>query len=66
MSKMTSQYPERVYTTSQERQERRVGERESLRRPGLLLAGLAAFGLGALAWYYFGPDLRRYLKISRM
>jgi hypothetical protein len=33
---------------------------------GLLLAGLVAAGLGALAWYYLGPDLRRYLKIRNM
>jgi hypothetical protein len=34
--------------------------------PGLLLGGLALAGLGALAWYYIGPDLRRYLKIKSM
>ena len=34
---------------------------------GLLLAGLVAAGvLGALAWYYLGPDLRRYMKIRNM
>jgi hypothetical protein len=33
---------------------------------GWLIAGLVAVGLGALAWYYLGPDLRRYLKIERM
>ena len=33
---------------------------------GLLLTGLALAGLGALAWYYLGPDLRRYLKIRSM
>jgi len=30
------------------------------------LAALAAVGLVALAVYYFGPDLVRYLKIERM
>ena len=35
-------------------------------RPGLLLAGLAAVALGAFAVYYFGPDLRRYLKMEAM
>lgn len=33
---------------------------------GLLAAGLVAAGLGVLAWYYLGPDVRRYLKIRRM
>jgi hypothetical protein len=33
---------------------------------GLLIAGLAAAGLGLLAWNYLGPDLRRYLKIRNM
>jgi hypothetical protein len=32
----------------------------------LWVTGLAAVGLGALAWYYLGPDLIRYLKIRRM
>jgi hypothetical protein len=34
--------------------------------PGLLTTGLVLLGLGALAWYYLGPDLRRYLKIKSM
>ena len=34
--------------------------------PGLLVAGLAAVGLGVLAWYYLGPDLVRYMKIRNM
>lgn len=32
----------------------------------LLIAGIAVAGLGYLAWTYFGPDLRRYLKIHSM
>jgi hypothetical protein len=32
----------------------------------LILSGLAVAGLGLAAWYYLGPDLRRYLKIKRM
>jgi hypothetical protein len=32
----------------------------------LVVAGLAVAGIGALAWYYFGPDLRRYIKMSSM
>jgi len=31
-----------------------------------LLTGAAVVGLGALAWYHFGADLRRYLKIKSM
>ena len=33
---------------------------------GLVVGGLLVVGLGALAWYYLGPDLRRYLKIRSM
>lgn len=33
---------------------------------GWLVGGLALVGLGALAWYYLGPDIRRYLKIRSM
>jgi hypothetical protein len=33
---------------------------------GLTVAGLAVIGLGALALYYLGPDLVRYLKIRNM
>jgi hypothetical protein len=31
-----------------------------------LLSGLVIVGLGALAWYYLEPDLRRYMKIKSM
>jgi hypothetical protein len=33
---------------------------------GLMLTGAAVIGLGALAWWKFGSDLKRYIKISRM
>jgi hypothetical protein len=33
---------------------------------GLLLTGLVLAGLGALAWYYLGPDLVRYMKIRNL
>jgi hypothetical protein len=33
---------------------------------GFLLSTMAVAGLGLLAWYKFGSDLKRYLKISRM
>jgi hypothetical protein len=32
----------------------------------LVVAGLVVVGIGALAWYYLGPDLRRYIKMSSM
>jgi hypothetical protein len=31
-----------------------------------LITGLAVVGLGVLAWYYLGPDLKRYPKIRAM
>jgi hypothetical protein len=31
-----------------------------------VLAGLVVVGLGALAWYYIGPDVIRYQKIRNM
>jgi hypothetical protein len=34
--------------------------------PVVVLAGLAAVGLGVLAWHYLGPDLVRYMKIREM
>ena len=34
--------------------------------PNLLLGGLALVAVGALAWYYLGPDLVRYMKIRNM
>jgi hypothetical protein len=33
---------------------------------GWAIAGLALVALGVLGWYSFGPDLRRYIKISNM
>jgi hypothetical protein len=66
MSRLTSHYPERVYASPEEKQQSGIAERVSVPRPGLLLAGLAALGVGVWAWYYFGPDLRRYLKIRSM
>jgi hypothetical protein len=34
--------------------------------PSWWVLGLAALGVGALAWYYLGPDLQRYLKMRSM
>ncbi|HTU92200.1 MAG TPA: hypothetical protein VMF69_19110 [Gemmataceae bacterium] len=66
MSRLTSNYPERVYSSGEEKQRSKLAGRERVPLPGLLLAGLAVLGLGAFAWYYLGPDLQRYLKIRRM
>jgi hypothetical protein len=33
---------------------------------GLLVTGLVALGVGALAWFYLGPELRRYMNIRNM
>jgi hypothetical protein len=35
-------------------------------RKKLMIAGAIAIGVGALGWYLFGPDLRRYMKIRSM
>jgi hypothetical protein len=32
----------------------------------LLLTGVVVVGAAALAWYYLGPDLIRYMKIRSM
>jgi hypothetical protein len=51
------EYPERRLTPARRHQ----GDNS-----GMLLAGLAVVGLGALAWYYLGPDLMRYIRIETM
>jgi hypothetical protein len=33
---------------------------------GLIVAGVVIGGLAAMAWYEFGPDLRRYIKMELM
>lgn len=66
MSRIASQYPERVYATSTE--EKQKGAIERLRSKGTgrmwLIGGLAILGL--LAVYKFGPDFVRYVKMERM
>ena len=57
MSRVTSQYPERVYSSSEEGEHRRLLERENVRRPGLLLAGLACARLGHMGGVLFWPRL---------
>jgi hypothetical protein len=73
---MTSDTLERSYTTTthdgwEERRgpiARRSTPRSTSEAPpvGLLVGGLVIVGLGALALYYLGPDLVRYMKIKRM
>jgi hypothetical protein len=36
------------------------------RSQGWLMAGVAALAIGGLAWYYFGGDIKRYIKMERM
>ena len=66
MSRIASQYPERVYATSTE--EKRQNLMEQIRSKGTgrmwLIGGLAILGL--LAVYKFGPDFVRYVKMERM
>jgi hypothetical protein len=38
----------------------------SLGVPGWAIAGLAAAAVGVWAWYAFGPDFQRYMKIRSM
>jgi hypothetical protein len=66
MSRLPTQYPERVYASS--REEKRQGLMEQVRSKGTgrmwLIGGLAILGL--LAVYKFGPDFVRYVKMERM
>jgi len=66
MSRLPTQYPERVYASSTE--EKRQGVMEQIRSKGTgrmwLIGGLAILGL--LAVYKFGPDFVRYVKMERM
>jgi hypothetical protein len=68
MSRLTSENEARLSRSPYEEGRRyELMERERPGLPtGLLVAGLAAVGLGVLAWYYLGPDLVRYMKIRNM
>jgi hypothetical protein len=33
---------------------------------GLAIAGVVVLGLGVVAWFYLGDDLRRYIRIRNM
>lgn len=68
MSRMTSQYPERVYTTSEEERNHGLMRQLSMKSKGRgwMIGGMLALGLGVLAIYKFGPDFVRYMKMERM
>lgn len=68
MSRITSQYPERVYSSATQEHSRRPGKRSGGGRisKGWMIAGLAAIGVGVWMVYHFGPDLARYMKMERM
>jgi hypothetical protein len=59
--------PEQVGDGRERRREVSARDGDTGGVPLWALVGLAAaVGLGAFAWYTFGPDLRRYLKIRSM
>jgi hypothetical protein len=64
-----SEYSEAVSRPREEDYRGRHEIEERYPRGGLsgwMVTGLVLAGVGALAWYYLGPDLRRYLKIRNM
>jgi hypothetical protein len=68
MSRMTSEYPERVSSSGTEERRRQLMERGGTGgiSTGWLIAGLAVVGLGVWAAYRFGPDFARYRKMENM
>lgn len=68
MSRITSEYPERVYASSTEETNQGLMERMRSKSPGRgwMIGGLLVLGVGLLAAYKFGPDLVRYIKMERM
>ena len=70
MSRLTSEYEnllarlpdsEWVDRFSHRRRREHLGP-----HPGLVAAGLVAVGIGLLAIYYVGPDVKRYMKLRNM
>lgn len=68
MSRMTSEYPERVFSSEPEEKWHPLTKkgRSGGMSTGWLIAGLALLGLGVWAAYHFGPDFARYRKMENM
>lgn len=68
MSRMTSQYPERVYSSSEEKGMLHLPKMGGMKKSsrGWMLAGLAGVGIAAWMVWRFGPDFVRYVKMERM
>jgi hypothetical protein len=68
MARSMSDYPERVYSSSEEGKQRHLtGRGGSGGLPsGWLLVGLAGIGLAAYMVWHFGPDFARCVKMERM
>ncbi len=68
MSRMTSEYPERVYSSGEEERRHHLteGGRSKGMSGGWMLAGLVGIGVAAWMVWHFGPDVVRYVKMERM
>lgn len=68
MSRLQSEYPERVYSSGDEgKMHHLMGQmRPKVKGRGWMIGGLVVLGLGLLAAYKFGPDFVRYVKMERM
>jgi hypothetical protein len=64
---MSSSMSESLYQNPQYPQQglERRGD-GGLSSSGLLITGAVVVGAAALAWYFLGPDLIRYMKIRSM
>lgn len=68
MTRLKSEYPERVYSSSEEGKMQHLMEQlqSKSKGRGWMIGGLVVLGLGVWAMYKFGPDFRRYVKMERM
>ncbi len=68
MSRVMSQYPERVYSTGEEKEMLHLPKRGGMKKlpKGWMFAGLAGIGVAAWMVWHFGPDFIRYMKMERM